>query len=252
MYRKIDIKKALHTSLKEHAIMFLRALSIYVLAIICGTLAYTKGKYGNVGCIMSLPVASLMGVLFFREKLQKRQCLAIAGALIAVVLITCTNPVQLFVWDAAYLYAFGCVIFFSFGLIAHKWNTSLSNIETTFILMFYGSFQLLAIVLFSGGFQNIILSTFAFFLILGGGICNIVLLLLSNIGIKESSGIMLGLVFSTQPVFAVLFGFVFFSEIPTMFELFGIAIIVFCLYIAGTKKRRACHCRRTVLDPLSK
>lgn len=232
-HRKIDLKKSLHAPIKEHAIMFTRALSIYVLAIICGTLAYTKGKYGNIGCVMSLPVAGIMGILFFKERPGKIQIVATLIFVTGLFIIASKNTASLFTWDLAYYYAILCNILLSFGLIAHKWNKALNNFETTFMMMLYGSLQLFLCVIITDGFHGVRICSFAVFLILCGGVCNILLLLFSNYGIKSASGTMMGIAFSTQPIFSMIYGYFFFSELPSTRELLGAYLIIVCLCIVG-------------------
>lgn len=234
-HRSIDFKKVIRAPVKEHAVMFARSLSIYVLAIICGTLAYTKGKYGNIGCVMSLPVAGIIGMLFFKERPAKIQILATLISLTGLFIIASRNTSSLFAWDTAYYYAVLCDIFLSFGLIAHKWNTALTNLETTFVMMLYGSLQLFFCVIATDGFNAINLCSFAVCLILCGGVCNILLLLFSNYGMKSASGTMMGLAVSTQPIFSMIYGYLFFSEIPGTRELLGAYFIGACLCIAGRK-----------------
>ncbi|OGC45228.1 hypothetical protein A2V49_01335 [candidate division WWE3 bacterium RBG_19FT_COMBO_34_6] len=231
--RKLDFSKLLKISVKEWGLISLRAFCFYILGVNLYTRALLLTKYSNVSFIGSLPITALFGFLLFKEKLGLKKILLIVLAFVGVFLISVTDYSNLLKWGLGDIYALISAVFFSFGYVTRRWHSNLlNNQEITALTFFLGIFMLLFASFVSGeGVPTTGWGLGIGLAILGAGFFNVMNNYLSNYGFQKVEAILASNILTLESFFAVLLGFLFFREFPSLKELFGGLLIVLAVVL---------------------
>ncbi|HSW37812.1 MAG TPA: DMT family transporter [Candidatus Saccharimonadales bacterium] len=240
--KRIDYKKLTTISKREWGVTTFRAIVNYLFAVSLFSASVLHAKLGTVSFINALPFVALLGVLFFKEKLNLSKTGLILLSLLGVALVASKNLGDLFSWGYGEILAFFGAAAFAVSYVTRRWHKgSLNNYEIT-TLMFAISFVTLLIVsLLMGeglpldGWSYKLLATVAI-----AGLLNVSGLQLVNYAFTKVDNILAGNLLMLEVVFGLLLGYIFYKEVYTLRELLGGVLIVFSAigmnYITSTRK----------------
>jgi len=237
--RHLNMSKITMAPRKEIQLIIARSLSIYVIAISLGTIAFVNGKYGPVAIVMSVPTTAILSVIMFGEKASLKEiAFVICAFLGAVITISSSYYDELEIgWPL--ICALVATCFLSFGLLGQKKQSELFNSFEIAIMMLAIAAAFMAIasgayIVWSGRFPT--LSFYILFVGFVSGIANVAFLLASNFGMQRVKGVVANNMLSLQPVFATIIGVFLYSEVLTSMEWLGGSILLASvILIARTK-----------------
>lgn len=123
----LTIEKLKRISRKDWAIMLIRSVVYYVLAVNFYREAITLTKIGNVTIMQAIPFTAVLGLLFFREKVTLSKIVLLATTYIGVLLVAIKDTALLSIgWGE--LLAMLSAFLFSVGYISRKWQTNFLNV----------------------------------------------------------------------------------------------------------------------------
>ena len=227
-HRRVTIKKFLKLSKKELGWVFFRSLLYYSLGVGLYTVAVLHAKISNVIFIEAIPMTALLGFVLLREKITFPKMLLVFISFCGVLLIAVKQIGISFEFGIGELAALASSFFVSLGLITRKWqSTTLNDYETGTLMLFFASFQMVFISLITReslpihGWNG----TIAFVLLLGG-LFNAALSFLLNYSFARVDAVLASNVISLQTLFALIFAYIVFREVPLPRELLGGVVIL--------------------------
>ncbi|NMC35562.1 DMT family transporter [Candidatus Beckwithbacteria bacterium] len=226
--KHIQLAKFRLLSKKDWALIFLRAISYALFGIILYTQAIIITKYSNVSFIGSLPTTAVFGFILLKEKLSIKKFVLVLLAFAGVVLISVQDFSNLLSWGRGEVLTLISIIFFSLSYIARKWQSdTLNNYELT-VINFLVAFVIVFLVSLVKG-DGLPVANWNMSLVLmviGAGIFNIANVFLTNYGFQRVEAVLASNILMLESCFAVVFGFVFYQEIPLAKEFLGGLIII--------------------------
>ncbi len=229
----LNFKKLIHLPLKEWLLIFLRGISLYVIAVPFISQAYLTGKYSNVSFVSAFPLMALLGFLLLKEKLTLKKVIYVLLGFIGVVFIAVQDYSNLLSWGEGELLALISCIFFDISYIARKWQKDyLSNKEITVLIFFVSSILLFGTSLFmQEGIPHVEqFSGIVLLVILASALFNVANLFLTNYGFQRVEAVLAGNLLTLEVVFALLFGISLYQEIPSLKEIIGGLLIILSIY----------------------
>ena len=227
-YKDLRFSKLKTLSLKEWATVAFRGIAMYI-GVTFFSQAILLTTYSNVSFIGSVPMVAILGVIFFKEKLTLKKTLFILLAFMGVLLVAVKDFQRIFHWGTGEILAFIAIFFFSISYVTRKWNsTVLNNKELTTLMFFFGGLAIFLFSLIAGEglptFTNtgdgLIVALFF------AGVFNVINLYLTNYGFQKVDALLANNLLTLESVFAIILGFLFFQEIPTIQSLIGGVIIL--------------------------
>lgn len=227
--KKLNYSKLKKISIKEWLIIIFRGLSFYLLGIALFTKAVLLAKISTVSFISSLPMTAILGFLILREKITWEKIAYILLALVGVVVISVKDTSSFLVWGPGEIMALLSCIFCSLGIIYRRYQTKLlNNEEITQLMLLVGAIGLFITSIFMkeglpvGGWNlNMLL------IVIVAGLLNVLGMLFTNIGFEKLPTSLAANILTLEMLFAVIFGFVFYREIPGIKEIIGGVLILF-------------------------
>lgn len=211
--KQLDIRKLSQINKREWSVLVGRGVLLYGLGVPLLSEALLETKYGSVSFVSSLPFIALFGVVLFKEKLTLLKSFLIIMAVVGVGLIAVADPHQLLHWGRGEVLALLAGAFVSLSYVARRWHSDLlNNQEMTTIMLLFGA---IASLLFSVGLSEGIPRnwTWGIALVVAlAGAANIINLLLTNYGFARVSNVLASNILTLQVLFAVIIGYVLYSE----------------------------------------
>ncbi len=226
---RIKIKNILSAPKRDLIILFFRSMST-ITAIGLFTFAMLNAKYANVMLIYALPTTALLGVIILKEKLTKEKFGLILIGFLGVVLIAIKDFSNLGDFGKGELIAFISAFFYSTSYIIRRLlSNKLKDEEITQIgSMFSFIFAFIVSQLFGNGIDEFTTTTpFLGLIIFCAGITFITIALSGNYGFGKVEAIIAGNIVLLESVFGIFVGLIVYSEVPTIKEFIGGAIIIF-------------------------
>lgn len=226
--------------LREWLVLAFRGLAIYAIGVVLIAQASITTSIGNVSFISALPILALLGFFFLKEKVTWWKLAFIGGSLVGVSLLATTDLSGLLHWGMGDVLAIVANVAFALGYISRKWHSdTLNNQEiSTLTFVFGASFCLLLSIIFGEGMPSFDGSWFLWVVILAGGAFNVINMFLVNYGFQHVDAVRAGNLLTLEVAFGVLFGFLFYQEVPTLQGLIGGLLIVGCVLGMNTFSRR--------------
>nr|WP_275944241.1 DMT family transporter [Gluconacetobacter asukensis] len=228
-WRSIDFGKYARMPPSDLRLTAVRAVSMFVIAISLGTVAFVNGNYASVAVIMALPAPALLSALVFKERISYRETALVSFAFVgaAITIISAAGLRFEFNWPLSC--AVLATLFMSYGILARKRQSSfLNNRETTLLMLFTAALIMgvfsAAWILWSGDVPRITPHTLLVALI--AGICNIGFLVLSNYAIPKVKGVVVNNILALQPLFGAVIGFALFNETLSPLAIVGGVMIL--------------------------
>lgn len=232
-HKDLDFKKIKLISTHEWGVLILRSVSLYLIGVTFISQAYIMAKYSNVSFIAGLPVVELFGFILLKEKVTVPKVLYILLGCLGVILIAVRDYSNLFSWGTGELLALVASFAFAISYIARKWQTPLLNNKEMSVVIFFIAGILLfitSLLLGEGLPSNTVFSHFIIAVIIVAGLFNVANLFLTNYGFQKVGAVLAGNILMLEMVFAVALGFIFYTEVPTIKELFGGSLIIISAY----------------------
>ncbi len=228
-YKKTDFNKLQQISLKEWGVVFFRATSLYLVGVGLLTEAIILTKFSNVSFIAAFPVTAVYGFIFFREKLTKGKLFFVLLGFLGVILVAVQDYSHLFSWGLGEVLALVGTLSFSLSFVARKWQSNLLNdFEITEVTLFASTIVIFLCSLIFGEGLPIngwhINSSLALFAV---GVFTVLNVLLSNYGFKRVAAVVGNNLLPLETVFAIIFGFSFYKEVPQLKDIIGGIIVLF-------------------------
>ena len=227
--RSFNYSKLRKIKLTEWLLLIFRAATYYLLGLALYTKSILLTKISVVSFIGSIPMTAILGTLIYKEKITYKKIIYLLLSFVGVMIISVHDFSSIFDWRLGELLAFISVVFTSLSIVLRKKQTKLlSNIEMSqiilvmaFIMLFFTSFFVKESLPFIGWSTNTII------VLITAGIANIIMIFLTNYGFEKIQTVVASNILTLEMFFAVLIGFLFFREIPSLKEIFGGVLILF-------------------------
>jgi len=235
-------KKIVKLPLKEWLLLAFRGLTGYAIGVVLITQAVTMTTIGNVTFIAALPLVPLFGMLLLGEKATWWKFMFIAGSVFGVALLATNNPSDLFAWNAGDLVAVIATVGLALNYVARKWHgPTLNNQEiTTLTFVFGAGFVVLLSLAFGEGAPPLAdMSWLLWLALFAAGATSLAKLFLTNYGFQNIDAVRGGNLLTLEGAWGLLFGLLFYVEVPTWHGVIGGLVIVACVIGMNTIMRRA-------------
>lgn len=236
----IRLKKIISAPKKDLVLLVTRSLSLYVGGVVLGSQAVILTKYSNVAFISALPMIAILGVLLLGERLTLKKGFYIVMAVFGVMLIAVQDFSNVLHFGTGETLAFLSTICIALSYIARKWQSDhLNDQEITVGMLFLGMLSVFIVSVGSGEqFSFHSFTTGLVIILLLSGFLNAFGMFLTNYVFNRVEAIIANNFLTLSTVFALIFGFIFFQELPTLKELLGGAIIVTSVILMNQEAKR--------------
>jgi drug/metabolite transporter (DMT)-like permease len=215
---------------KEWLLLAFRG-TIHFLGVALAAYGAIHTQISHVGFISAVPFVPLLGFLLLREKMTWGKAIFIVSSFLGVILIAVKDINGLTNWNHADLIVLLSTVLFALGFVGRKWHhAKLNDYEITTLILFFGAVSIFGVSL--GVDKSLPLTNWTWSLLgvlLFTGIINIVGMQLLNFGFGKLDAVRADNLLTLKTAFGVLFGFMFYQEIPTLRSFIGGLIIVACV-----------------------
>jgi len=216
-------------SLKEWGLIIFRGISYYLLGVAMFTQAVLLTKISTVSFISSIPMTAMLGFLIIKEKLTLPKFLYIALAFVGVTIISVKNMSSFFSWGYGEILAFLSCFFCSLAIVLRKFQTKLlNNNEITQLMLIIAFLSLIITSFFVGeGIPTTNWNLSILFIVIIAGLFNTLNIWLTNYGFEKVQTSLAANILTLEMLFAVIFGFLFYREVPGIKDVVGGILILF-------------------------
>ncbi len=229
IFRKsISLQKIIKLPVKDKGWIFLRAFLYYFLGVGLYTYAVLITKISNVAFIAAIPMTALFGFFLLRERITLSKALLVALSAVGVFIISVKEFGGALNFGIGEIAALFSSFFVSLGLVTRKWQkSSLNDQEIALIMLLSASIQFfIASIIFGEGLPMSGWSNGIIFVLFLGGLMNAFLSFFMNYGLARVKAVFASNIISLDAVFATVFAFILFRELPNSKELFGGVLII--------------------------
>ncbi len=227
--RSLNYQKLKKIKPEEWLLLIFRATTYYLLGLALYTKSILLTKISTVSFIGSIPMTAILGMLLYREKITYKKVAFLLLSFIGVVIISVKDFSSIFDWRLGELLALISVIFTSLSIVLRKnqskllSNNEMSQIIMTmaFIMLFFTSFFAKESLPLTGWSATSIL------IVIIAGLANTIMIFLTNYGFEKIQTVIAANILTLEMFFAVIFGFLFFREIPSAKDVIGAVLILF-------------------------
>lgn len=211
----------------------------FILFIVFTTITFglKTTSTSNAGFLVSLTVifVPLINVIVLRTRIEPKIMISILGALLGIALLTIQSPFQVAIGDilciiGAFFYALHITIV---GVVSNKVDAlNLGITQLGFAGLFGFIFSLL--------YETPILPKTAegwFAISMLSILCSAIGFILQTVAQKYTTPTRTGLIFSMEPVFAALFGYLFLHEIMSGKNILGAVIVLLSIFLTTVKRK---------------
>lgn len=227
-HKQIDFQKLKRLPVKEWFIVALRAFFYYFLGVVLYTQSLLLTKISNVTFIGAIPMTAILGFFLLKEKLNVKKILLVLLSFLGVVSISVQDFSHIFSFGKGELIALWSIFFVSLGSISRKWQSKTLNDKevATLILFFASLFIFVGSIIKGEGLptQNWHLGVVLALLL--AGLLNAGVSFLMNYGFARIDAVLASNLIALDPVFASLFAFLVFREVPLAKEVIGGMVII--------------------------
>ena len=225
--KQIDFSKFKKVTVRDWAIIILRAVCYSLFGIILFTQAILVTKYANVSFIGALPMVAVLGFVLIGERFTWKKAFLILLALIGVFLISVKDYSHLLNWGRGEILTLISTVFFSLSYVARKWQSNLlNNKELTVINFFVAFLAVFWVSLLRGDGLPVAGWNWGLLLaVVGAGAFNTMNVFLTNYGFQKVETVLASNILTLESFFAVILGFIFYKEAPLLKDLVGGVVI---------------------------
>lgn len=223
---------------RDWLLLIVRVAAIGPISIGLFTKAVMLTSLGNTALIAALPFAAIWGALLFRERLRPSAIGLLILGFAGVFLIAVRDPADLFSWGEGELLALASTIFFTLGLVTRRWHTPLlgnRDLALVFLLCATPMLILVSLLVGEGVPRQFGLETAAVVAIAGG--FSALSVYLGNLGFEAVPSFQAGNILTLECVFALLLGYMFYGEVPTLRTLGGGFLVILSVILLNRSRR---------------
>lgn len=227
-HKQINFEKIYKLPLRDKAWVFIRTAFYYAIGAVLYVQAILITKISDVVFIDSLPMVSILGFIFLKEKVTKVKILLVLLSFIGVIVISLQGNSGKITFGLGELLTLLSTIFVALGLISRKWfKNSLNDLETTALMLFFATAQIIAISFLAGvSFQTAGFSIGIVIMLVLSGVLLSGLTFFLNYGFARVDAVLSGNILSLAAIVATLLALLIYKEVPTVRELFGGFLII--------------------------
>lgn len=226
--KEISVKNLQAISKKDIILILGRGIAGFLIASPLWVIGFNNAKLPNAVLIDAIPMSSLLGFLILKEHFSIAKFLFLSLSFLGAVLVSIKDFSGIGGIGKGELLIFIAGLFFALRSISRKWHSKkLSDGILTELLLIIGFFSLLILSLIVDKTNPLLNINFKTgFLMLIGGLINIVLVFLINYGFAKVDAVNAGNITLIAIVFGVIFGFLIYHEIPNLREAMGGVLII--------------------------
>ena len=226
--KKINFSKLKKVTSSEWLLLIFRGVAYYLLGAALFNKAVLLTKISTVSFIGSIPMTAILGFLILKEKVTLKKIVFIGLSFIGVIIIS-INIFSSFSLGKGELFALMSCVFASLSIVFRKYQTKLlDNVEITQIQLFIAFIAVLIASIFAR--EGLPINNWninIFLVVLLSGLANVLMIFFTNYGFEHVKTSIASNILTLEMFFAVLIGFLFFREIPSLKEIFGGVLILF-------------------------
>lgn len=245
----IDYRKIWQISASEWLLFITRSFASYILATALWVAAAPITKLSSMAFIDALPLTAVISFILGMEKATLRKIFWVAVSFSGVLILSVKDFSNLGSFGAGELLVLISGFFFAFRNISRRWHSKLLNDGEISQLMNVMGVVMLFVFSTIFGEKLVIpsLNMFLIFVLFLGGFIMFANVYITNYGFARVSAVLGNNILNMEPVFAILFGFILYSEIATVKELIGGVIIILSVIKMNQEERNSAHPARGTL-----
>lgn len=226
--KNFNISKLKKISSKEWLLIIFRSISYYLFGIALFTKAVLLTKISTVSFISSIPMTAIFGFIVLKEKITFNKIFYILLAFTGVIIISVKDFSSLLVWGMGEQLALASCVICSLAIIFRKYHTKLlNNNEITQLMLIVASIALfITSFLMKEGLPITNWNINILLIIVIAGLANVLMMLFTNIGFEKVQTSLASNILTLEMFFAVIFGFLFYHEVPAAKEIGGGLLIL--------------------------
>ncbi|QIS09632.1 DMT family transporter [Nocardia arthritidis] len=230
--RWIRWRTVLRSGKREWGVLAVRAILLYVVGTTLFSKAATLTTVGDVSFIAALPLVAALGLLLRRVRVTPPRVIFLLGSAAGVAILSGVG-VGVGSWNIGNLIALIAMLAMAFSYLGRDWHDgTLNNHEITALTVGLGAAGVaLTSVLQGDGMPHVHTHASAAVLwaaIACAGLLNVLNVFLMNYGFERVDPVQGGNLLTLECVWGLLFGLIFYQQIPTISGLIGGAVIVGC------------------------
>lgn len=227
--RSLDYSKLKKIKLNEWLLLIFRAATYYLLGLALYTKSILLTKISIVSFIGSIPMTAILGTLINKEKITYQKIIFILLGFIGVIIISVKDFASIFNWKLGEFLALISLIFTSLSIVLRKKQSKLLNNSEMSQIIFIIAFIMLFLTSFFAK-ESLPLTGWnagSIMVLIIAGFANMAMLFLTNYGFEKVETIIASNILTLEMFFGVLFGFLFFKEVPGFKDVVGGVLILF-------------------------
>lgn len=221
-------------SIKDWKLLIIRSFFGYIIGGGCFVTAVTTTSIANVAFLCAFPFEVIIAPILLKESLSKQ---VVVGFLICVIgaFLVSINGITLTFGEGELLSlcsALGIAIYY---VLRRRHSPNFSDAHMTPIILWLGAIFLGIAALSTEGIPGNV-SNYMWAISIGLGILNAVVVFLSNYAFRKIKASVAGNLLMLEIPFTILFGYLFFREIPSMMATIGGTLVVIGAVISHEKR----------------
>lgn len=226
--KQINFNKIISLPVREWLIIIMRAAVYYLFGVVLYTQALLLTKISNVALIGAIPSTAILGFIILREKVTLPKLLLVLISALGVFIISVKDFSNLLNFGLGEGMALISTFLASFGFISRKWHRAdLNDSEISTLVLFFAAILIFITSTIKG--EGLPLSNWSwaiFFALILAGFLNAAASLFMNYGFSRVNAVLGGNILATETIFATIFAFLVFRELPFVKEVLGGVLIL--------------------------
>jgi drug/metabolite transporter (DMT)-like permease len=225
---QINVHKLQALPPKEWGLLVTRAAVYYLLGVTLYTQALLLTKISNVVLIGAIPSTAILAFILLKEPVSAKKISLVILSALGVFIISVKDFSHIFSFGLGEMVALLSTLFVSLGLISRRWHSSaLNDKEISTLLLLFASLLIFITSIVKG--EGLPLSNWGwgvFLALLLGGLLNTAVSFFMNYGFSRINAVLASNILASEPVFATLFAFLVFRELPLPKEILGGILVI--------------------------
>jgi drug/metabolite transporter (DMT)-like permease len=236
LFWKIDLSKIKR---KDFLFILLRSIILF-LGTVFYVLAINNAKLVNIGFIWAVPTTAIIGIVFMKEKLNLKKAfyLLLSILWVLMILVKDFSSFEFWLWET---YALISAFLFSIWFLIRKkiWK-KIANTDIVIVSVFcFSIYSFLASIIFEESISKMLsrINFFSFIYIILWAFLFVWISFFAIYWFKKITAIKATSIEFLEAVFSLIFWFLFFQEIPELFDIFWWTLIIIWAYLMVRNKR---------------
>ncbi|MFI9510061.1 DMT family transporter [Nocardia sp. NPDC052566] len=245
--RRIRWRVVLRAGAREWGVIAVRTTLLYLIGTTLFAKAVTLTTVADVSFIAALPLAAVLGLLLRRVRVTLARVTYVSGSVVGVTILSGfgTDPGgALLAWNHGDLLALVAMTAMALSYIGREWHSGiLNNYEITALTLGSGAVGVAAISVCQGQGIPRVATHLAPEMLWGtvgiAGALSVLNVFLINYGFEHVDPVHGGNLLTLECVWGLLFGLLFFHQVPTVSGIVGGVVIVGCAFGLNAANKRA-------------